>query len=124
MKKLTLTIEGKEVVLNFAPNWFFELYKQDSGHDLVKDPYLVDVDIDSIELFKYLQSMIWAAYEANCKVERKPLEIKREDVEYFVMGGVIETSELAYMVTAAYYGVSVDELKKKAQPVEEEKKNL
>lgn len=123
MQKLILTIEGKEVCLNFAPNWFFELYKQDSGHDLVKDPYMVDIDIDSVELFNYLQSMVWAAYQANCKVERIPVDLKREDVEYFVMSGVTPIHDLAYSVTAAYYGVTVDELKQKASEGKDEKKN-
>jgi hypothetical protein len=111
-KKLTISIEGNEVVLNFGVNWFFEFYKNDSGHDLVKDPEMSLLDLGSIDLFKYLQSMVWAGYQANCKITKEPLKLTREQVQDLVMSGSEgDATDLAYSITAASYGITVEKLK-------------
>jgi hypothetical protein len=111
-KKLSLKIGEKEVVLNFGVNWFFEFYKNDSGHDLVKDPGLDLMDLKSTQLFSYLKSMIWAGYQSECAINKTPLELTKGDVEDFVMSGTENAAvELMWAITACGSGVTVDELK-------------
>lgn len=125
MKKLNLTIQGKEVVLNFGANWFFEYYEKDSGHDLVKDPTLDLLDLGSTKLLKYLQSMVWAGYCTECSVNQQVRELKREDIEFFIMNGSeADATKLTFEIYAAYRGMSVDELKSLIDETKgEEKKN-
>lgn len=124
-KKLSLTIGEKEVTLNFGANWFFEFYKEDSGHDLVKDPNLQLLDLTSVQLFSYLQSMIWAGYQAECAVSKKELEISRDDVKAHVMDGTeAEASSLAWKIVACANGIAEEELREAARKAAEEKKSL
>jgi hypothetical protein len=123
-KKLSLKIGEKEVSLNFGVNWFFEFYKNDSGHDLVKDPNLELLDLRSIEVFSYLKNMIWAGYQAECKMQKVPTELSREDVENYIMGGTEQqAADLVWVFMACSYGLTVEKLKELAMEKSEEKKS-
>lgn len=112
-KKMSLEINEKNITLNFGVNAFYEYYKEDSGHDLVKDPKMVLLDTASIELFNIIQSMIWGAYRAELYVTKAIKgEISREDVKYFVMtGDDTLASDLAHKLWSCRLSMSVDEFK-------------
>lgn len=121
-KKLTLQIGGKDIVLNYGSNWFFEHYKKDSGHDLVKDPGFSEVDITGTGLFGTVCSLIWAGHSAECSLNKKATDVARHEVVDHVMSGDINTvGEMLWKIIAAISGVSVEDLKAKTQ--EEEKKS-
>lgn len=118
---MTLIIGEKEVTLNFGVNQFYEDYKSDSGHDIVKDPELSLLDLGSVELFKFIQSVIWAGYQSDCFIKKVPTALTREDIRYYVMSMAdTDATEVLYKLLAALSGRSVDELKK-IEP--DEKKN-
>lgn len=120
---MTLTIEGKEINLDFATNYFYQFYKEDSGHDLVSDPYMVLMDLGSIELFKHIQSLIWAGYRSFLALTKAAKgEVSRDDVSFFVMSGNDETAlALAYQLWSCRRGMTVDEFK---EDIEKRKKAL
>lgn len=123
-KKLVLQIEGKDTVLNYGVNWFFEHFKTDSGLDLIKDSALMDVE--STEFFKYLQSFIWAGYLSGCSVKGEEPVMERKQVEAYVMGLDEQAAvDLFFKIAACRSGVSIEQFKSISaeKEVEEEKKN-
>jgi len=118
-KKMTLNIAGKDYVLNFGVNWFYEFYKQDSGHDLIKDPAFTVVDMQSTELFNVVQSLVFAGIKTEAAIKgTEPLE-KSEVTKYIMCIDVADVTDLLWKIIACISGVTVDELK--AVPVEEKK---
>lgn len=119
---MTLSIGGKDYALNFGVNWFYEFYKQDSGHDLIKDPSFTLKDTGSTEVFSVIQSLMWAGYKSECRVNKQPEELLREDIENHVMGCDTESVvNTLWELIACISGTSVESLKETA--VDAEKKN-
>lgn len=124
-KKLSLKIGEKEVSLNFGVNVFFEFYKEESNHDLVKDPGLKLLDLDSTDIFSYLQNMIWSGYRASCYISKTEPELSKEDVRYFVMSSTEDqASSLLWEIHACTAGKTVEELKELAITASEKKNQL
>jgi len=117
---MTLNIAGKDYVLNFGVNWFYEFYKQDSSHDLIKDPAFEIVDMQSTELFKTVQSLIWAGLKSESEMKGEACPIGREAVTHYVMSmDITAVTEVLWQIIACVSGTSVDKLK--AEPIEEKK---
>lgn len=103
-----LTIEGKEVSLDFGANWFYEHYKEDSGIDLMKDN--LKVDVNSMEILSVNQSLIWAAYQTNCSIKEVQPEVTRAQVKKFVMSmDLVKAYELFVKLLTAKCGGKLPE---------------
>jgi len=112
-KKLTLEIKGKPYELNFGINYFFEFYKNDSGHDLIKDPAFENIDLQSTQVFNLVQSLIWAGIKAEAALhDREVSEETREKIRKYVMGlDVLQTVELMNKITECIAGGKIEEKK-------------
>lgn len=120
-KKITVVINGKDVVCNYGVNWFYEHYKKDSGHDIIKDGGFNEVDIQSTQLFETVQSLLWAGILTEASLNKTEPPVTREDVVYHVMGGTAESvNQLMVDIVAAISGVDATEQK---EDTGEEKKN-
>lgn len=119
---MTLSIGGKDYALNFGVNAFYEFYKEDSGHDLLKDPTFRLKDTGSTEMFSIVQSLIWASHQSEMYILEKPVELSKEQIVRFIKTtDMVTVTDLLWQLLACLSGVTVDELK--AMEVDAEKKN-
>lgn len=111
-KNMILPIKGKNVVLNFDANFFYEFYKEDSGHDLIANPVFDPETLGSTEIFKLVQSIIWAGYQSECAVKEQATELTKDNIRHFVMSKN-ETSamDVLYELISCLSGKTVEEIK-------------
>lgn len=122
-RKLTVVINGKDVVCNYGVLWFYEHYKTDSGHDLVKDGGFKEVDLQSTQMFSVVQSLLWAGILTEASLNKVEPSVTRDDVCHYVMSGDVESiSKLMFDIVAAISGVEATEQKEEVLP-DDEKKN-
>ena len=77
-KKITVTLDGKEIVLNFGVGRFYNLFKESTGKDLLT----FSDDFDTTKLVQVTQGIVYAGYYAECKLNKEtPLFSKDEIFE-------------------------------------------
>lgn len=78
MKRITVELSGKEIVLNFGVGRFYNLFKEATGKDLLT----FSDDFDTTKLVEVTQGIVYAGYYAECKKEKiTPLFTKEEIFE-------------------------------------------
>jgi hypothetical protein len=90
----TITIEGKECVMNFTCNYFLRYFQEATGVDLIAGD---ELSVASVKIYDYLSGFIYAGHKAECSLNKKPCEITKEDAEHYVMS--MSTEEAVKMMT-------------------------
>jgi len=81
-KKITVSLDGKELVLNVGIGGFYQVYKESTGKDLL----LTMQSIDASLLVEFGQGATYAGYICECKVNKVKPEYSKEqifDLVYF-----------------------------------------
>src|SRR6188768_1704806 len=73
-KKMSVTIGGKELTLNFGVGRFYNIFKETTGFDLLDQA----VDFSSVKMNEVVQGLVYAGYVAECKVNKKEPELTKE----------------------------------------------
>lgn len=111
-KKTSIEIDGKDVVLNYGANYFYEFFKEDSGQDLIEKPEIDVQSLQSTKLFSFTQSLVWSGYQCECAVNRVDPDFNRQDIKHLVMSkNDTEVVALLYKLIACMSGMSVEEIK-------------
>ena len=77
-KKISVELNGKEIVLNFGIGRFYNLFKEATGKDLLT----FSSDFDTTKLVEVTQGIVYAGYYAECKLNKaSPLFTKDEIFE-------------------------------------------
>lgn len=80
-KKMTVSLGGKDLVLNFGVNRFYHLFKEGTGHDILNLGEGFDID----KLVLFAQGFIYAAYYSECKLNKVAPEFTKDEIFEFVM---------------------------------------
>jgi len=81
-KKINVSLDGKELVLNVGIGGFYQVYKESTGKDLL----LTMQSIDASLLVEFGQGATYAGYICKCKVNKVKPEYSKEqifDLVYF-----------------------------------------
>lgn len=81
-KKITLSIEGQEVVCNFGVNYFYKHFKEISGIDMLVDGLK---GIETTQMFDIIPALYYAGYKADCSINKKDYQVPYEDFQFHVM---------------------------------------
>lgn len=65
-KKANITLDGKELTLNFGIGRFYQLFKESVGWDLMT----LSEGFDTAKLPEVVKGLVYAGYYAECKKEK------------------------------------------------------
>jgi hypothetical protein len=80
-KKITTSLDGKEIVLNYGVNRFYHLFKEGTGHDL----FTFGEGFDISKLVLFAQGFVYAGYYSECKLNKTEPEFTKEQIFEMVM---------------------------------------
>ena len=75
-KKMSVTIGGKELTLNFGVGRFYNIFKETTGFDLLDQA----VDFSSVKMNQVVQGLVYAGYVAECKLNKQEPELTKESI--------------------------------------------
>lgn len=73
-KKMTVTLDGKEITLNFGVGRFYDLFKETTGFDLLDQA----ADFNSVKMNKVVQGLVYAGYVAEEKLNKREPSLTKE----------------------------------------------
>lgn len=80
-KEKELIIADKEVPVNFEINYFFKFFRDKTGVDLLSNSKLNIDDSDTIAVFDYLSSLLFAGNNAYQKLHKKEDPLSSDEVQ-------------------------------------------
>jgi len=80
-KKTTVNIGGKDIVLNFGVNRFYKVFKECTGKDILNFGEGFDAD----KMVDVTCGIVYAAYVAECKLNKQEPEFTQEQVFDFIL---------------------------------------
>lgn len=75
-KKIDITLNGKNIVLNFGVGRFYNLFKEATGKDLLT----FSEGFDTAKLVEVTQGIVYAGYYSECKLNKVQPEFSQEDI--------------------------------------------
>ena len=75
-KTMTVTLAGKELVLNLGTNRLYHLFKESTGEDLL----LFGEGFDAVKLVTMAQGITYAGYYSECKLNKVQPEFTKEEI--------------------------------------------
>ena len=78
---MTVSLGGKDLVLNFGVNRFYHLFKEGTGHDILT--FGEGFDISKLVLFA--QGFVYASYYSECKLNKTQPEYTKDEIFEMVM---------------------------------------
>lgn len=75
-KKISISLEGKDLTLNFGIGRFYELFKEGVGWDLMT----LAEGFDSVRLMEVVKGLVYAGYYAECKKNKVAPELSKEQI--------------------------------------------
>lgn len=75
-KKITVSLDGKELTLNVGIGGFYQIYKEATGKDLLVSMQ----DFDSALLTEFGQGATYAGYVCECRVNKVKPEFTKEQI--------------------------------------------
>lgn len=76
MKRITITLNEKELILNFGIGRFYELFKEGVGWDLMT----LAEGFDSAKLMEVVKGLVYAGYYAECKKNKETPLLSKEQI--------------------------------------------
>ena len=73
-KKMSVTIGGKDLTLNFGVGRFYNIFKETTGFDLLDQA----ADFSTIKMNEVVQGLVYAGYVAECKKNNKDVELTKD----------------------------------------------
>lgn len=73
-KKMSVTIGGKELTLNFGVGMFYNAFKDATGFDILDQA----VDFSSVKMNEVVQGLVYAGYVSECLVLDKQPELTKD----------------------------------------------
>jgi hypothetical protein len=108
-KVKTLSLNGKDVVVNFGINYFYRYFLEATGVDLIANGL---VDIGTVKVFDYLAAFIYAGHKAECSFNRQKCELPFEDCQHEVLSmSEVEATKLLTECFTLLSGKTEDEEK-------------
>lgn len=80
-KKITISLGGKSLVLNFGIGRFYHLFKESTGFDILT----ASEGFDASKLFEVTQGLVYAGYYAECKLNKVQPEFTKDEIFDLVM---------------------------------------
>lgn len=93
-KKMTVSLGGKELVLNFGTGRFYNEFKEAAGYDLTT----LGDGFDAAKLVFVVQNIVYAGYVAEKKKNKEQVELTKELVYDLVIDE--DTTEIFNEYTA------------------------
>ena len=81
MKKMNISLGGKELVLNFGVNRFYHLFKEGTGHDIMT----LGEGFDISKLVMFAQGFVYAAYYSECKLNKETPAFTKDEIFELIM---------------------------------------
>ncbi len=78
---MTVSLGGKELVLNYGVNRFYHLFKEGTGQDILT----LGEGFDISKLVMFAQGFIYAAYYSECKLNKSNPEFSKDEIFELVM---------------------------------------
>ncbi len=78
---MTVSLGGKELVLNYGVNRFYHLFKEGTGQDIMT----LGEGFDISKLVMFAQGFVYAAYYSECKLNKTNPELTRDEIFELVM---------------------------------------
>jgi hypothetical protein len=75
-KKITVSLDGKELTLNVGIGGFYQIYKEATGKDLLTTMQ----NIDSALLTEFGQGATYAGYFCECRMNKVKPEFTKEQI--------------------------------------------
>jgi hypothetical protein len=75
-KKMTISLDGKELTLNFGIGRFYHLFKESTGYDLLD----LGKGFDSTKMVDIVQGLVYAGYVAEKKLNKQTPELSKESI--------------------------------------------
>lgn len=75
-KKINISLDGKDLVLNFGIARFYNLFKEATGKDLLT----YQSSADTTSLVELVQGIVYGGYYAECKKEKKNPELTKDEI--------------------------------------------
>lgn len=76
MKRITVELSGKEIVLNFGVGRFYNLFKEATGKDLLT----FSSDFDTTKLVEVTQGIVYAGYYAECRLTKTSPAFTKDEI--------------------------------------------
>lgn len=115
-KKMTVTLDSKELTLNFGVGRFYEIFKEATGFDLLDQ----GADFSSIKMNKVVQGLVYAGYVAEEKLHKREPSLTKDWVFEEVLNA--DTSKIYNDYAKVVNPKAAEELqelgKKNGQPTE------
>lgn len=71
---MTVTLDGKELTLNFGVGRFYDIFKETTGFDLLDQ----GVDFSSVKMNKVVQGLVYAGYVAEEKLNKREPSLTKD----------------------------------------------
>lgn len=92
-KTMTLSLGGKDRVLDFGKWWFTKFYGQAAGTDPLNS---TDILLKPEAQFDFVVNIVYAGLKTWYKIEKKPEDFTREEVENWI--GEKESEEVQTII--------------------------
>ena len=76
MKKITVSLGSKDIVLNFGIARFYNLFKEATGKDLMA----FSVDFDTTKLIEVTQGIVYAGHYAESKLNKTEPVFSKDEI--------------------------------------------
>lgn len=73
-KKMSVTLGGKDLTLNFGVGRFYNIFKEVTGFDLLDQ----SANFSTIKMNEVVQGLVYAGYIAECKLNKKEPELTKD----------------------------------------------
>lgn len=80
-KTMTVSLGGKDLLLNFGVNRFYHLFKEGTGQDILS----LGEGFDISKLVMFAQGFIYAAYYSECKLNKITPVFSKDEIFELVM---------------------------------------
>lgn len=94
-KTMTVSLGGKDLILNFGVNRFYHLFKEGTGQDIL----IFGEGFDADKLVLFAQGFIYSGYYSDCKLKKVQPEFSKDEIFELVMDA---DSSLAYDIFSRY----------------------
>ncbi len=92
MKKMNISLGGKDLVLNYEAIYFYEYFLEYTGVDIFKESQReMNADNEMIKMldsstgyFKFVTGLVAAGYRAECSVLEKEEELSYEIIKHLI----------------------------------------
>lgn len=108
-KKINISLDGKEITLNFGIARFYNLFKEATGKDLLT----YQDGFDTTKLVEVVQGIVYGGYYADCKKEKAEPKFTKDEIFELILDS--ETSFVneifsKYIATVSQNGVAPGEV--------------